>query len=91
MANRLIVPVGIKADSQQNIGGLEKTRRGKYNSQVVKRAMFAIHKQLLDGRKRYAKDFQAAFHVEDLQANFAKNGDIYQLQHGLDKVHEDEH
>ena len=39
--------------------------------------------------KRYAKDFQAALHVEDLAANFAKNGDIYQLQHGLDKVHEE--
>ena len=53
--------------------------------------MFAIQKQLPDGRKRYAKDFQAALHVEDLAANFAKNGDIYQLQHGLDKVHEEDH
>ena len=26
--------------------------------------------------------------MEDLAANFAKNGDISQLQHGLDKVHE---
>ena len=35
---------GNKAQSQQNIGGLERTRRGKYNSQVVKGAMFAIQK-----------------------------------------------
>ena len=53
--------------------------------------MFAIQKQLPDGKKRYAKDFQAALHVEDFADNFAKNGDIYQLQHGLDKVHEEDH
>ena len=70
---------------------MERNTRGKYNSQVVKGAMFAIQKQIPDGRKRYTKDFQAALHVEDLAANFAKNGDIYQLQHGLDKVHEDKH
>ena len=29
--------------------------------------------------------------MEDLAANFAKNGDIYQLQHELDKVHEKDH
>ena len=81
---------GIKAQSQQNIGGLERNRRGKYNSQVVKGAMFAIQKQLPDGRKRYVKDFQAALHVEDLAANFAKNGDIYQLLHGLEKVREED-
>ena len=53
------------------------TNSGKYNSQVVKGAIYAIQKQLPEGRKRYAKDFQAALHVEDLAANFAKNGDIY--------------
>ena len=52
--------------------------------------MFAIQKQIPDGRKRYTKDFQAALHVEDLAANFAKTGDINQLQQGLDKVHEQE-
>jgi hypothetical protein len=53
--------------------------------------MYAIQKQLSDGRKRYAKDIQAALHVEDLAANIAKNGDIYQLQHGLVKVHQEVH
>ena len=81
---------GIKEHSQQNIGGFERTRRGKYNNQVVKGAMYAIQKQLPDGRKRYAKDFQAALLVKDFSDNFAKNGDIYQLQHGLDKVHEED-
>ena len=62
-----------------------------YNSQVVKGAMFAIQKHLPNGRKKYTKDFQAALHVEDLAANFAKTGDIQKLQQGLEKVHEHEH
>ena len=33
---------GIKDQSLHNIGGLERTQRGKYNSQVVKGAMYAI-------------------------------------------------
>ena len=53
--------------------------------------MYAIQKQLPDGRKRHAKDFQNALHVEDLADNFARNGDIGQLQHGLDKVHQEAH
>ena len=53
--------------------------------------MYAIQKQLPDGRKRYAKNFQNALHVEDLVANFAKNSDIGQLQHGLEKVHQEAH
>ena len=53
--------------------------------------MFAIQKQIPDGRKRYyTEDFQAALHVEDLAANFARTGDINQLQQGLDKAHEQE-
>ena len=39
---------------------------------------------------RYTKDFQAALHVKDLAANFARTGDINQLQQGLDKAHEQE-
>jgi hypothetical protein len=56
---------------------------------VVKGEMFAIQKHVLGGRKKYAKDFQSALHVEDLAANFAKTGDINQLQHGLFKLHEE--
>ena len=52
--------------------------------------MFAIQKKIPDGRKRYTKDFQSALHVEDLAANFARTGDINQLQQGLDKAHEQE-
>ena len=50
--------------------------------------MFARQKQIPYGRKRYTKDFQAALHVEDLAANFARTGDINQLQQGLEKAHE---
>ena len=53
--------------------------------------MYAIQKQLPYGRKRYTKDFQAALHEEDLAANFARSGDIYQLKQGLEKPHEEEH
>ena len=60
-----------KVQNKPNIGGLERNTRGKYNSQVVKGAMFAIQKQIPYGRKRHTKDFQAAPHVEDLAANFA--------------------
>ena len=67
---------GFKDQNKPNIGGLERNTRGKYNSQVVKEAMFAIQKQIPNGRKRYTKDFQAVLHVEDLAANFARAGDI---------------
>ena len=53
--------------------------------------MYAIQKQLPYGRKRYTKDFQAALHVEDLAANFARTEDIKQLQQGLEKAHEEKH
>jgi hypothetical protein len=57
---------------------------------VVKGAMYAIQKQLPYGRKRYTEDFQAALHVEDLAANFARTGDINQPQQGLENAHEQE-
>ena len=53
--------------------------------------MYAIQKQIPYGRKWYTKDFQAALHEEDLAANFARSGDIYQLKQGLEKAHEQEH
>ena len=53
--------------------------------------MYAIQKQSPENRKRYAEDFQHALHVEDLAANFARSGDIDQLQHGLEKVHQEAH
>ena len=62
---------GFKEQNKTNIGGLERNVRGKYNSQVVKGAMFAIQKQLPNGKRKLSKDFQAALHVEDLAANFA--------------------
>ena len=44
---------GFKVQNKPNIGGLERNKRGKYNSQVVKKAMYAIQKQIPNGRKRY--------------------------------------
>ena len=38
--------------------------------------MYAIQTQSPESRKRYAKEFQHALHVEDLAANFARSGDI---------------
>jgi hypothetical protein len=49
--------------NKSNIGDLERMSRSKYSSQVVKGAMYAIQRQLPDGRKRYAKDLQASLHV----------------------------
>ena len=62
---------GFKNQNKPNIGELERNTRGKYNSQVVKGAMFAIQKQIPDGRKRYTKDFQAA--CGELSSKFCKN------------------
>ena len=42
---------GFKVQNKLNIGGLERNTRGKYNSQVVKGAMYAIQKQIPYGRK----------------------------------------
>ena len=37
--------------------------------------------------KQYARDMQSACLVENLAVKFANNGDMDELQHGLDKLH----
>ena len=54
---------------------------------VVKNAMSAINNSSNKKVRQYAKDFQSALFVENLAVKFANNGDLEELQHGLEKIH----
>jgi hypothetical protein len=73
--------------NRQNFGGMERSARGKCTSAVVNNAMNDLGYTPNKHAKQYVRDMQSALFLENLAVKFANNGDIDELQHGLDKLH----